>query len=119
MATLYKGDNDDDDDDDDDDDNNNNNNNNNNNKVRAHLRYSICQLLGIETKDRCWADKAIYEHEDVSVLWNQAEHTDREVTGKRSGVIIKNNKKRDNKHNDRRGKDQQAQMSRKRKQKRN
>jgi len=42
------------------------------NKVRAHLHYSICKVLGIETKDRCCADKAICEYEDVTVLWNQA-----------------------------------------------
>ena len=69
-----------------------NDNNNNSNKVRAHLRYSICQGLGIETKDNCCADKAICEHEDVAVLWNQTEHTDREVTGSKPGKIVKNEK---------------------------
>jgi len=33
----------------------------------------------------------VYEEEDVTVLWNPAVHTDREVTANRSDVIIKNN----------------------------
>ena len=51
------------DDDDDDDDNNNNNNNN-----------------------------TVYEEGDVTVLWNQTVHTDREVTANRPDIIIKNKK---------------------------
>ena len=35
--------------------------------------------------------KPVYEEEDVTVLWNPAVHTDREVTANRSDVIIKNN----------------------------
>jgi hypothetical protein len=53
--------------------NNNNNNNNNNNKEG-----------------------------DVAVLWNQAVHTDTEVTANRPDVIIKN-KKRESLHTDRCG----------------
>ena len=31
----------------------------------------------------------MYEQEDVTVLWNQAVHTDREVTANRSDIIKK------------------------------
>ena len=34
--------------------------------------------------------KRVYEEEDVTMLWNQSVHTDREVTAYRSDVIIKN-----------------------------
>ena len=34
----------------------------------------------------------LYKEGDVTVLWNQAVHTDREVTGNRPGTIIKNKK---------------------------
>ena len=48
---------------------NNNNNNNNNNKP-------VC------------------EDGDVTVLWNEAVHTDREVTANRPDIIIKNKKEK-------------------------
>jgi hypothetical protein len=72
-------------DDDDDDDNNNNNNN------CAHLHYAICKALGIETADKWYTHMPtpVYEEEDVTVLWNQAVHTDREVTANRPDIIIK------------------------------
>jgi hypothetical protein len=38
--------------------------------------------------------KPVYEEEDVTVLWNQAAHTDREVTANRSDIIIKNKKEK-------------------------
>ena len=44
----------------------------------------------------------VYEEGDVTVLWNQAVHTDREVTVNRADIIIKN-KKRENMHTDRCG----------------
>jgi hypothetical protein len=44
--------------------------------------------------------KLVYEKGDVKVLWNQAVHTDREVTANRPDIIIKN-KKRGNKRTDR------------------
>ena len=46
--------------------------------------------------------KPVYEAEDVTVLWNQAVHTDREVTANRPDIIIKN-KKTENMYTDRRG----------------
>ena len=36
--------------------------------------------------------KPVYEEGDVTVLWNQAVHTDREVTENRPDIIIKNKK---------------------------
>jgi hypothetical protein len=60
--------------------NNNDNNNNNNNK----------------TTDTWYTHepKPVYEEGDVTVLWNQAVHTDREVTANRPDIIIKNNKEK-------------------------
>ena len=46
--------------------------------------------------------KPVYEERAVTVLWNQAGHTDREVTVNRPDIIIKN-KKRENMHTDRCG----------------
>jgi hypothetical protein len=46
--------------------------------------------------------KTVYEKGDVSVLWNQAVHTDREVTENRPDVIIKN-QKREDMHTDKSG----------------
>jgi len=56
--------------------------------------------LGIETTDKWYTKMQVrahththtHTHTDVSVLWNQAVHTDREVTANRTGIIIKNNK---------------------------
>jgi hypothetical protein len=36
--------------------------------------------------------KSVYEEGDVTVWWNQAVHTDREVTPNRPDIIIKNKK---------------------------
>ena len=44
----------------------------------------------------------VYEEGDVTMLWNQAVRTDREVTANRRNIIIKN-KKRENMHTDRCG----------------
>ena len=65
-------------------------------KVCIHLRYSICKALGIETTDiwQTHMPKPVYEKGDVTVLWNQAAHTDREVTANRPDIIIKKQKKR-------------------------
>ena len=48
-------------------------------KVCTHLHYSICKALGIETTDIWYTHmpKPVYEEGDVTVLWNQAVHTDR------------------------------------------
>jgi hypothetical protein len=38
--------------------------------------------------------KPMYEQEDVTVLWNHAVHTDREITANRPDIIIKTVKKK-------------------------
>jgi hypothetical protein len=38
--------------------------------------------------------KPVYEEGDSTVLWNQAVHTDREVTANRPDIIIKNKKEK-------------------------
>ena len=38
--------------------------------------------------------KPVYEEGAVTVLWNQAVHTDREVTANRPDIIIKNKKEK-------------------------
>jgi len=70
------------------------------------LQYSICKVLGNETTDKWYththrqtqtrarAPKPVYEQEDVKVLWNQAVHTDTEVTANRPDIIIKNKKEK-------------------------
>ena len=37
---------------------------------------------------------SVYEKGDVTVLWNQAVHTDREATANRPDIIIKNKKRK-------------------------
>ena len=63
-------------------------------KACAHLHYSICTALGIETTDNWYnyMPQPVYELEDIAVLWNQAVHTDREVTANRPDITIKNKK---------------------------
>ena len=95
INTLHKG-------DDDDDDNNNNKQHEEtidnltsgcpvlakneylmrHNKDCTHLHYSICKALGTETTGKWYTHlpKPFCEEGDVTVLWNQAVHTDREVT---------------------------------------
>ena len=42
--------------------------------------------------------KPVYEEGDDTVLWNQAVHTDREVTANRPDIIIKKKKQKKRKH---------------------
>jgi len=65
-------------------------------KLCTYLHYSICKALGIETTGKWYkhVPKPVYEEGDVTVLWNQAVHTDREVTANRSDIIIKNKKEK-------------------------
>jgi len=60
-------------------------------KVCAHLFYSICTALGVETTDNWYKymSQPVYEQEDTAVLWNQAVNTDREVTANRPDITIK------------------------------
>ena len=65
-------------------------------KVCTHLHYLICKALGNETTDKWYTHmhKPVYEKGDVTVLWNQAVHPDREVTANRPDIIIKNKKEK-------------------------
>ena len=56
----------------------------------------MCKALGIETTDKWYTHipKPVYEEGYVIVLWNQAVHTDSEVTASRPDVIIKNKKEK-------------------------
>jgi len=65
-------------------------------KVCTHLHDSICKALGTETTDKRYTrmPKPMYEEGDVTVLWNQAVHTDREVSANRPDIIIKNKKEK-------------------------
>ena len=74
-------------------------------KVCTHLHYSIFKALGIETTDKWYTHipKPVCEDGDVTVLWNQAVHTDREVTANRPDIITKKKRKRENMHADRCG----------------
>jgi len=66
------------------------------NKVCTHLHYSICKALGIETTDKWYIHmpKPVCEEGAVTVLWNQAVHTDRGVTANRPDIIIKTKKRK-------------------------
>jgi hypothetical protein len=65
-------------------------------KVCTHLHYSICKALVTETTDKWYTymPRPVCEEGDVTVLWNQAVHTDREVTANRPDIIIKNKKEK-------------------------
>ena len=65
-------------------------------KVCTHFHYSIFKALGSETTDKWYTHmpKPVHEKGDVTVLWNQAVHTDREVTANRPDIIIKNKKRK-------------------------
>jgi hypothetical protein len=60
----------------------------------ARLHYSVYKDLGTETTDTLHTPKPAYEQEDVTVLWNLAVHTEREVTANRPDIIIKNKKEK-------------------------
>ena len=65
-------------------------------RVCAHLHYSVCKALGTEMTDKWYTHmpKPVYEQEDVTVLWNQAVQTDKEVTANWPDIIIKNKKEK-------------------------
>jgi hypothetical protein len=48
-------------------------------EVSAHLHHSICKALGFESTEKRYTHmlKPVHEEGDVTVLWNQAVHTDR------------------------------------------
>jgi hypothetical protein len=48
-------------------------------KACTHLHYSICKEFGTEVPDNWYSyvPKPVCEHEDIAVLWNQGEQTER------------------------------------------
>ena len=87
------------------------------------MHNSVRTALSIETT-RNWYTKKharthahTHTHTDVTVLWNQAVYTDREVTANRPDIIMKN-KIGDNMHSDKCD-NASEQIGRKNKQKRN
>jgi len=60
------------------------------------MHYSIRKALSIETKDKWYrhTSQPVYEQEDVRVFWNQAGHTDRELTANRPHTIMRNKKEK-------------------------
>jgi len=60
------------------------------------LHYSVRKALGTETTDKLYTNmpKPMYEEGNVTVLWNQAVHTDREITTNRPDIIIRNKKRK-------------------------
>ena len=52
----------------------------------------IIIINGTHTHTHTHVPKPVYEEGDVTVLWNQAVHTDKEVTANRPDIIIKNKK---------------------------
>ena len=65
-------------------------------KVCIHLHYSICKSLGNENTDK-WhthIPKPVCEDGNVTVLWDQAVYTDREIRVNRPDIIIKDKKEK-------------------------
>jgi hypothetical protein len=67
-------------------------------KVCTHFHYSVCKSIGTETTDKWYTHihtpKPVNEVGDVTVLWTQAVHTDREETAHTADIIIKNKKEK-------------------------
>jgi hypothetical protein len=63
-------------------------------KVCTHLHYSVCKTLGIETTENWYSHipKPVWQHEDITILWNQGVQTDTEVLANRPEMIIRNKK---------------------------
>jgi hypothetical protein len=60
-------------------------------KVCAHLHYSICKTLGIGTTENWYSHvpKPVWQHEGITVMWNQGIQTNREVLAKKRDIVIK------------------------------
>jgi hypothetical protein len=61
-------------------------------KVCTHLHYSICKNSAIETTENWYSHipNAVYEHEDITVLWNQGVQINTDVLANKPYIIIKN-----------------------------
>jgi hypothetical protein len=59
-----------------------------------HLHYSIYKALGMGRTNGMHTAKPICELDDVTVLWNKAAHTDREVMANRPDIITENKREK-------------------------
>jgi hypothetical protein len=64
--------------------------------TQLQLIIIIIIIIIIKTTDKWYTHvpKPVYEEGDVTVLWNQSLHTDREVTANGPDIIIKNKKEK-------------------------
>ena len=60
----------------------------------ALLNMQSLRVLKPQTNGDTHVPKPVYEEGDVTLLWNQEVHTDREVTANRPDIIIKNRKEK-------------------------
>jgi len=51
-------------------------------------------MTNICTHAHAHTQRLVYERKDITVWWNQAVHTNREVTANRPDIIIKNQKEK-------------------------
>jgi len=54
----------------------------------VHPVGSYCAVISSIYSNNNNNNKPVYEEGDVTALWNQAVHTDREVTGNKPDIII-------------------------------
>ena len=74
--------------------------------ICVHLRYSVCRAVDFEITDnwhthththihtRTHIHTSVCEYEEVTVLWHQGLHTDKETTENRSDIIVKTKKEK-------------------------
>jgi len=59
--------------------------------------FALLIVLSSRHRNDKWCTympKPMYEQENITMLWNQAVNTDREVTANRPEIIIKNRKRK-------------------------
>jgi hypothetical protein len=64
-------------------------------KLCEHLYYSACKKLGIQAAENRYSHitKAVYGHEDITVLWNRGVQTDRKTDRGSGQSVIQCNRK--------------------------
>ena len=62
--------------------------------IHTHTHTHTYTHTYTHTNTHTLTPQPAYEEEDVTVLWNQAVHTEREVTANRPDIIIKNKKEK-------------------------
>ena len=67
------------------------------NKVAAYIHWQICRHHNITTEAHKWYEHeppTVVENQDVTVLWDMAIHTDREIKANRPDIVVKNSQER-------------------------